>query len=213
MISSGTVAIKSDKSVEYARFVHDSGHHLLALINDILDLSRIEAGALQLHESDIDTGLLVGDCVRLMTQKAEDTGVHLDCELDDGLPMLRADERALRQILLNLLSNALKFTPPDGTVTAFARNERDGSLSFGVRDTGIGIAEADRLRVFETFGQGRPDIATHDKGTGLGLPIVRGLAEAHGGRVELASEVGEGTCVSVWLPARRCHAARARAAG
>ena len=116
---------------------------------------------------------------------------------------VRADERALKQILLNLLSNALKFTPAYGHVIAFAHIEPSGDVAFGVSDTGLGIAEEDRARVFQNFGQGRHDVVVVDKGTGLGLPIVKGLIEAHGGRVTLDSRVGEGTCVTVTLPASR----------
>ena len=121
----------------------------------------------------------------------------------EALQGLRADERALTQILLNLLSNAIKFTQPGGQVTVFARAAADGGVAFGVKDTGLGIAQDDLTRVFESFGQGRHDVVTADKGTGLGLPIVKGLVEAHGGRIELTSGVSEGTCVTVTLPAER----------
>lgn len=135
----------------------------------------------------------------------ESAGRHLGLSVDlpSTLDPLHADERALRQILLNLLSNALKFTPPDGRVVVFARTEPNGDVAFGVIDTGLGIAEEDRIRVFQNFGQGRHDVVLVDKGTGLGLPIVKGLVEAHGGSVTLASRVGEGTCVTVTLPASR----------
>ena len=105
--------------------------------------------------------------------------------------------------MLNLLSNALKFTPAGGTVTAFATETADGGVDFGVRDTGVGIAPEDQARVFENFGQGRHDVVTADKGTGLGLPIVKGLAEAHGGSVCLVSQVGSGATVTVSLPPSR----------
>jgi two-component system cell cycle sensor histidine kinase PleC len=197
---------------EYARLVHESGHHLLALINDILDLAKIEAGGLQLSEKDVDLADVIDDTVRMMDAKARGEGVALVCNLSETMPLVRADERAIRQIVLNLLSNAIKFTPPGGEVEAFARLDPDGAPTFGVRDTGTGIAEDDQPRVFETFGQGRHDVATLEKGTGLGLAIVKGLVAAHGGEVTLASRLGEGTCVSIRLPAGRCRARELRSA-
>jgi signal transduction histidine kinase len=117
----------------------------------------------------------------------------------------------MKQILLNLLSNAVKFTPQGGLVTVFVRTEANGGIALGVSDTGVGIAPEDQQRVFQNFGQGRHDVVTADKGTGLGLPIVKGLVEAHDGRIALESEIGEGTTVTVHLPARRAGRARAAA--
>jgi two-component system cell cycle sensor histidine kinase PleC len=196
-------ATSAEKHGEYARIIHQSGHHLLALINDILDLARIEAGGLKLRESDVDLAHLIADCVPLMEVRARDGELQMRTEVARGLPPVRADERALKQVLLNLLTNAVKFTPPGGSVVCFARLAGDGAPEFGVRDTGVGIAEDEQERVFQNFGQGRHDVVTVDKGTGLGLPIVRGLIEAHGGSVTLESRVGEGTVVTVRLPAER----------
>ena len=205
MIHSGIGGSQPGRHAEYAKLVHESGHHLLALINDILDLSKIEAGGLDLDETEVDLKSLIEDCVRLMDAKAELGGIVLRCDLAADLPPIRADERAMRQILLNLLSNALKFTPPGGDVAVFMHVERDGTHVFGVSDTGVGIAEDDQLRAFEKFGQGRHDIVTMDKGTGLGLSIVKGLVAIHGGSIALTSRIGEGTCVRISLPAdRRC---------
>jgi signal transduction histidine kinase len=198
-----TGAIGREKHEEYARIIHQSGHHLLTLINDILDLAKIEAGGLKLRERDVDIAHLIGDCVPLMEVRARDGEIALRTELARDLPLVRADERALKQVLLNLLSNAVKFTPPGGSVSCFARLAADGAPEFGVRDTGVGIAEDDQERVFQNFGQGRHDVVTIDKGTGLGLPIVKGLVEAHGGEVRLESRIGEGTTVTVRLPAER----------
>jgi len=130
-------------------------------------------------------------------------GCELRTDVQPNLPLVYCDARAIKQIFLNLLSNAMKFTPQGGTVTVFARAKEDGSVCFGVADTGTGISPEDQQRVFQNFGQGRHDIATADKGTGLGLPIVKGLVEAHGGRIELQSKVGEGTTVVVELPRAR----------
>ena len=205
MIHTGTLSKDSERHIEYARIIYDSGHHLLTLINDILDLAKIEAGGLQLHEVRLDLGRLIGESVRLMTPRIHSGGVALTCELAPDLGDLWADERAIKQVLLNLLSNAAKFTPPGGRITIFARPEADGSLALGVRDTGLGIAKADQARVFQHFGQGRHDVVTSDKGTGLGLPIVKGLVDAHGGWLELTSAVGEGTCVTIHFPPQRLH--------
>ncbi|HEY2068776.1 MAG TPA: ATP-binding protein [Rhizomicrobium sp.] len=188
---------------EYAKIIHQSGHHLLALINDILDLAKIEAGGLRLREADMDLTLLIAECMPLMEVKARDGRITMHMDIARRLPLIAADERALKQVLLNLLSNAVKFTPPGGAVTCFARLAEDGGPEFGVSDTGVGIAPEDQERVFQNFGQGRHDIVTVDKGTGLGLPIVRGLVEAHGGTVTLTSSVGEGTIVTVRLPVAR----------
>jgi len=196
---------KPGKHKEYAKVVYDSGHHLLALINDILDLARIEAGGMDLRETDVILETLIADTLRMMDAKAVGAGVSLQCETSDGMPEVFADERALKQVILNLLSNALKFTPAGGEVTVFAFVEQDGAVTFGVRDTGVGIAEDDQSRVFEKFGQGRHDIVTMEKGTGLGLAIVKGLVAAHGGDVTLISRVGEGTSVIVRLPKERSH--------
>ena len=126
-----------------------------------------------------------------------------------GLPRMEADERALRQILANLVSNALKFTPPGGCITLFAQMEEDGRLAFGVDDTGIGIAEEDQVQVFERFGRGRHDVTSADKGTGLGLAIVKGFAEAHDADVKLESALGAGTRVIVLMPVERLKPATA----
>jgi two-component system, cell cycle sensor histidine kinase PleC len=204
-IFTGTVG--RDKHDEYARIIHQSGHHLLALINDILDLARIEAGGLKLREGHVDLARLIGECVSVLEVKAREGALDLHAELAPDLPALGADERALKQVLLNLLSNAVKFTPPGGQVMCFAYVAADGTAIFGVRDTGVGIAVEDQSHVFQNFGQGRHDVVTVDKGTGLGLPIVKGLIEAHGGSVTLVSEVGEGTTVTVVMPAERVLAA------
>ncbi len=203
MIQTGIGMSEPGRHCEYAKFVHDSGQHLLALINDVLDLAKIESGGMALRESEVPLERTIADFVELMKQKATADGVALSCDVAAGLPAVFADARALRQVMLNLLSNALKFTPSGGTVTAFAYTQPNGAIAFGVRDTGTGIAQADLDYVFEKFGQGRHDIAMTEKGTGLGLAIVRGLMRAHGGDVTLTSRIGEGTCVSAWLPRER----------
>ncbi len=191
-----------EKHMEYAKLIGQSGHHLLELINDILDLAKIEAGGLELRESNIDLARLIDECVEMMQPRAAEGRIKLLTDFAAEMPFLLADERALRQVLLNLLSNAVKFTQAGGSVTVFGRLQQN-SIVFGVRDTGLGISQEDQARVFQSFGQGRHDVVTADKGTGLGLPIVKGLANAHGGSVELFSEEGRGTCVTIFLPASR----------
>jgi two-component system cell cycle sensor histidine kinase PleC len=195
----------SDQYAEYAEHIHGSGEHLLSLINDILDLAKIEAGRLDLRESIVDLSRVMHDVELMFGPKAREADIRLVANADSGFPGLFADERALRQVLVNLVSNAIKFTPPEGRITAFANVLPDGALAFGVDDTGVGIAPEDHEKVFESFGQARHDAVVTDQGTGLGLPIVRGLAEAHGGRVILNSVVGQGTCVTVILPADRAR--------
>jgi len=207
MLHSRAFGANVEKTSEYGLIIHQSGHHLLALINDILDLAKIEAGGMTLHETAVNLPRLVAECVQVMQAKADAEDIVLACEFFADKVDVYADDRALRQILLNLISNALKFTPARGRVTAFLRVADGGEIEFGVEDTGLGIREDDLARVFENFGQGRHDVTTTDKGTGLGLPIVKGLAEAHGGRVDLASRVGEGTRVTIVLPAERLRSA------
>ena len=212
MIQSGHFAAQAGKHTEYAGLVHQSGRHLLALINDILDLAKIEAGGLHLDDSDVDLSTIIANAIKLMSPRAAEAKVALVYEKPVRLPLVRGDERCLTQILLNLLSNAVKFTPPGGNVIAFARLEADGALAFGVRDDGIGIADEDQARVFESFGQGRHDVVTVDKGTGLGLPIVKGLAAAHGAQIFLHSRISEGTTVTIVMPASRVLSAASQAA-
>jgi len=194
-----------DQYAEYGGYIHGSGEHLLSLINDILDLAKIEAGRLTLRETELDLRALMDDTAHMMSTKAIAAGVSLAAHVDRSFPNVYGDERALRQMLVNLVSNAIKFTPPGGRVTAFANVLADGALSFGVDDTGVGIAPEEHDTVFESFGQGRHDAIMADKGTGLGLPIVKGLAEAHGGSVLLNSVPNEGTRITVILPQSRAR--------
>ena len=197
---------------DYAGLINQSGHHLLALINDVLDLAKIEAGRLVLREAELDLDRLIDEAHTLMAPKATAGGCRLAKDVGASLPHLFADERAAKQVLLNMLSNALKFTPAGGTVTSFARVEADGCIAVGVNDTGVGIAKEDLALVFQKFGQGRHDVVTADQGTGLGLPIVKGLVEAHGGSIALESEFGVGTTITARFPASRARPAKLHAA-
>jgi len=206
MIASRTMLKSVDKHFEYAEHINRSAHHFLNLINDILDLAKIEAGSFQLRETEVNVMELIAESLSIMEPKAREVGCVMERDIAANLPNVIADERALKQVLLNLLSNAFKFTPSGGKVTAFAHRATDGGLEFGVRDTGVGIAPEDQALVFENFGQGRHDVVTAEKGTGLCLPIVKGLIEEHGGTVSLTSQVGRGTTVLLHLPPQRCVA-------
>ncbi len=201
-----------NRNIEYAGLIHGSGLHLLTLINDILDLAKIESGTLKLAESDLTLDAVVAEAVALLQHRAQEGGCMLVSTAEPGLPSVRADERAIKQILLNLLSNALKFTLPGGRVTAFVRHAPDGRVAFGVADTGVGIKIADQAKVFEKFGQGDHAHAPKERGTGLGLSIVQGLVHAHGGEIALESVEHKGTTITVTMPACRSAARRQRVA-
>jgi PAS domain S-box-containing protein len=194
--------IGRDKFREYVSHIRESGEHLLAVINDILDLSRIEAGESSLHEGAVDLADLVRRTTALMEAKLRAGGLTLVHRLPGGLPQLHADERALKQILLNLLANAVKFTEPGGEVAVEIAWHEDG-LALVISDTGIGIAACDQTRIFEPFVQVESELNRRFEGTGLGLPLVRSLVELHGGRVSLESAPGKGTRVAVHFPAER----------
>jgi signal transduction histidine kinase len=194
------------KRVEYAKLIHSSGEHLLSLVNDLLDLARIEAGRFELKCEFVNIPTLVAECCETVAPQARARHLHIESVVAPALPFVHADPRALKQILLNLLTNAVKFSVPGGTIDVSATRESSGDIALMVRDTGIGIAPEDQAKVFERFGQVRHDVAGIEQGSGLGLPIVKGLAEAHGGRVSMTSALGSGTTVTIWLPADRCVA-------
>ena len=199
-------SLGSHQYVEYTGHINDSGRHLLGLINEILDLARIESGRVILRPVDLDIRECVRTSLRAFELVAAEKNVRLESEFDRNLPLLHADERGAHQILLNLVSNAVKFTPAGGTVTVFARPLPSGELDIGVRDTGGGIDPADVEAVFAGFGRGRHDITAQKKGAGLGLPIVKGLVEAHGGKLLLQSDVGQGTTITCRFPRERVTA-------
>jgi len=188
---------------EYADNIHSSGSHLLNLINEILDLSRIEAGKYELQEASVSVCDILDDCQSLLKLRAETKGLELIEDYDSNLPLIWADERAIRQVILNLLSNAIKFTPRGGTVTITARSTPDSSLMIQVTDTGPGIPKDELPKVMQAFGQGSLAHQTAEGGTGLGLPIVQSLVELHGGSLELKSELRQGTVATVYLPKKR----------
>ena len=192
-----------DKFLEYVRHINESGYHLLGLINDILDLSKIEAGKLELDEEDIDTAEVIQSCIVLVKERAANGGVTLKIEIPQELPTLRFDERKLKQILINLLSNGIKFTPPGGTVTIKAWCRPDSGYVLQIIDTGIGIALEDIPKALAPFSQVDSELSRKYEGTGLGLPLTKSLVELHGGSLDLQSTVGAGTTVTIRLPAER----------
>jgi len=188
---------------EYANDIHRSGQHLLNLINEVLDISRIESGRYQLHESAVALTDIVEDCHRLMRVRAENKGLKIKEQFEPELPDLWADERAIRQICLNLLSNAIKFTPSGGTVTLTISETESGGQMLSVKDTGPGIPEHEIPRVLQSFGQGSLAHETAEGGTGLGLPITKALTELHDGTFELKSKLRYGTEVTIAFPKSR----------
>ena len=193
----------SERYRTYAAHIQTSGTHLLELINDVLDMSKLEAGRYELDEHEVELAELLDSCMALTAVPAEQGGVRLVTDLPPDLPNLRADERAVWQIVLNLLSNAVKFTPPGGTVTLGASVAEDGTLAVTVADTGIGI-DAEALKtVTEPFQQADASISRRFGGTGLGLAISRDLTELHGGTLDLSSTPGRGTVVTVTFPRER----------
>ncbi len=200
---------------DYLRDIRNSGTHLLDLINDILDLSKAEAGQIELHESIIDVADLIDHSVSLVALRARQAGVAILTDVARDLPHLRADERKVRQALLNLMTNAVKFTPSGGQVQIRARLA-DNLLCLEVEDTGIGMSRADIPRALSPFVQIDSAINRRQAGTGLGLPLTKRLVEAHGATFDLKSEIGVGTAVSVAFPADRlvdrpeAHSAAAR---
>jgi signal transduction histidine kinase len=188
---------------EYLDDIINSGRHLLDLINEILDLAKIEAGKADIYEEELSTRDLIDACLRLVKERAMTSRVTITTRLDDGLRTLRADESMLKKIVLNLLSNAVKFTPPGGEVVVEAKPDEDGALLLIIADNGIGIAEKDQGRVFEYFVQVDGALNRKYVGTGLGLPLAKSLTELHGGTIVLKSALGAGTTVTVRFPAER----------
>ncbi|MBL8845171.1 MAG: two-component sensor histidine kinase [Hyphomicrobium zavarzinii] len=188
---------------DYSRDIYDSGRHLLQLINEILDLSRIEAGRYELAEERAHLGDIAEDCQRLLALRASGKGLQVNLNIAPDLSQVWVDVRAMRQICLNLLSNAIKFTPKGGTVTITVAPTPEGGQFLSVRDTGPGIPEDEIPKVLQAFGQGSLAHETAEGGTGLGLPIVKSLIELHDGTFDLRSELRKGTDVCVALPPKR----------
>ena len=191
----------NDKQAEYLVDIHAAGQHLLSLINDILDLSKIEAGRLELSLTEFDLPATFNDALVLMKERARTRGVALHKELDSGLGVITADERMVKQVLINLLTNAIKFTMEGGSVTVRGRAS-DKEVEISVSDTGIGIRMEDKEMIFEEFSQSGDDYTNKQEGTGLGLALSRRLVELLGGRLRVVSELGQGSTFTFTLPIR-----------
>jgi cell cycle sensor histidine kinase DivJ len=184
---------------EYAQLINESGYHLLAVVNDVLDMSRLETGDFEITLEPFRLATVMMSCRDLLGLKAQESGVELGCEVPAALPDIVADKRAVKQILINLISNAIKFTDRGGSVRVSASIEGQ-HVRIAVDDTGIGIAADDMTRIGDPFFQARGSYARRHDGTGLGLSIVKGLIKLHGGTFEIGSRPGEGTRVVVRLP-------------
>jgi signal transduction histidine kinase len=189
----------NEKQLDYLQDIHSSGKHLLSLINDILDLSKIEAGRMELDISEFDLRAALQNAITLVKERAQRHGIALGLEVEASLGMFRADERKFKQILLNLLSNAVKFTPEGGRVGVAARPGAK-AVEFSVSDTGVGIAEADQKLVFEEFRQVGTDYTRKAEGTGLGLALTKRFVELHGGTIRLDSAPGKGSTFTFTIP-------------
>ena len=210
-----TLTIEPARRYEYAHLINESGQHLLSVVNGILDMSKIETSNFEIRPEPFDPGQVIDDCCELLGLKARASGIDLVVQLADNLPQLIADKRSLSQIMINLLSNAIKFTDRGGTVTVSAQAE-GGAFAVTVMDTGVGIGEEDLPRIGDPFFQARSSYDRRHDGTGLGLSIVKGLVALHGGEIEIASRLGQGTRVTIGLPldceATRKHATASKVA-
>jgi len=195
--------VGNEKYKEYLDDIYNSGLHLLGLINDILDVSAIEAGSIELHEETINPAELIEVSIRLITPRANSGKVKVISSLDADIPQIYADARRVKQIMLNLLSNAVKFTPEGGEVRVTSMLHGDGSLAITVSDTGVGMNEEELALALSKFGQVDSGLDRKHEGTGLGLPLTLGLMELHGGTLDIKSEKGRGTHIAMVFPKER----------
>jgi signal transduction histidine kinase len=189
----------NEKQAEYNDDILTSGRHLLSLINEILDLSKVEAGRMELELTSFDMPLAIENARTFVRERATKHGIKLDVLIDERLGDYFGDERKIKQILLNLLSNAVKFTPEGGQISINAR-QLNGSVQISVSDSGIGIAPEDQARIFEEFRQVGGDHVHKTEGTGLGLTLAKKFVELHGGTIWVESEVGKGSTFTFTLP-------------
>lgn len=188
------------KYEEYISHIYSSGVDLLELINNLLDLGKAETGNMEIHDEEIYVHALVNSAVVLVTERANKAGVIIDVEIRDDMPKILADPRLLKQMILNLLTNAIKFTEKGGKITVSAMLDKHQGVSISVSDTGVGIADEDISNVLRRYGQVREKQKMTEEGTGLGLPIVVSMIELHGGRLEIDSEIEQGTTITLRLP-------------
>jgi signal transduction histidine kinase len=189
--------------VEYARDIRNSGSHLLNLVNDILDLAKLDAQKMELRESEFFLQPIIEECLGMVQGRADKNKVTLSAVPCSKSLSLHADELRLKQVLLNLLSNAVKFTPEDGSVSIHAAIDGDKCISISIMDTGIGMTELEMEVALSPFGQVDSRTARNSEGTGLGLSISNSLMELHGGGIRIASTPGQGTTMTIWFPAYR----------
>jgi two-component system, cell cycle sensor histidine kinase DivJ len=204
----GSLMIDAKRRHDYAHLINDSGHHLLSVVNGILDMSKIESGNFQITPEPFAPRQVIEECCGLLGYKAADMGIELVVDLPDSLPEIIGDKRSLHQIMLNLMSNAIKFTKRGGKVTVSARADAH-NVTVIVEDTGVGIGAEDMPRIGDPFFQARSSYDRRHDGTGLGLSIVKGLLGLHAGEMAIDSKLGEGTRVAIRLPVD-CEAARKR---
>jgi len=193
----------NEKYLDYMKDIHQSSLHLLSIINDVLDMSKIEAGKLELSKEPLNIRHLIGEAIRMMRERAESRGIELMTKMSDGEVKIWADERAMKQIFLNLLSNAIKFSRDGGEVCIRVVCDEPDLAIVEFEDHGIGMNEEEMERAVQPFGQAKPSTTRNYGGTGLGLPITKGLIEAHGGKLAIESHVGQGTIARISLPAER----------
>ena len=192
--------IINEKYLEYIIDIHNSSLHLLSIINDVLDMSKIEAGKLELSKEALNIQSVISDVTRMMHERAQSRGIELITQLLDEEVDVWADERAMKQIFLNLLSNAIKFSKAGGKVYVRVGADQPNLAVVEFEDYGIGMNEEEQERALQPFGQAKPATTRNYGGTGLGLPITKGLVEAHGGKLAIKSRAGSGTIVRVVLP-------------
>jgi signal transduction histidine kinase len=193
----------NEKYLDYMKDIHQSSLHLLSIINDVLDMSKIEAGKLELSKEPLNIRHLIGEVVRMMRERAESRGIELVTKLSDREVEIWADERAMKQIFLNLLSNAIKFSRDGGEVCIRVLSDEPGLAVVEFEDHGIGMNEEELQRALQPFGQAKPSTTRNYGGTGLGLPITKGLIEAHGGKLAIESRAAQGTIARISLPTER----------
>jgi signal transduction histidine kinase len=204
MLELGLVGPLQPAQIDKLRCIRQSGDHLHNIVNDLLDLAKVNAGKLDLYdERGIDLRLITEACVVLVKERAREGKLSLSVEMAEDMPLLVADSTRLKQILLNLLSNAIKFTNQGGSIVVTGRHAQDDGVAIEVRDTGPGMTAAEIEVALAPFGQIDPILTRRHEGAGLGLPLARHLIELHGGSLKIESEKGQGTTVTITLPATR----------
>ena len=193
----------NEKQAEYVRDINMSGSHLLNIINDILDISKIEAGDMELNEEEVDLEEMIDGCISLVKHRAETGQVTLVTDFRSSMKVIRVDAQKLKQIMLNLLSNAVKFTPEEGTIEVGVDVDKEGAFVLSVTDTGVGMSPEQIPEAMRPFGQVDNAISRESEGTGLGLPLTKSLVEAHGGTLEVESNLGVGTTITLRFPPER----------